>query len=105
MKSKRKVDKKLLAEVRKRPCAACEEENGFGIVIDAHHLRSRAGGGPDEDWNVIPLDRFCHAHLHAIGPYLFAEKFPPFAHWLEEQGWSFDDRNRLTHPQLMKGAA
>ncbi len=69
-KQKRVVDKKLLAEVRTRPCIIC------GITpSDAHHLKHRGSGGGDTAENLVALCRWHHAEVHQIGPSTFKKKY------------------------------
>lgn len=37
------------------PCRLCGK-----LPYELHHLLSRARGGADEAWNLVPLDRGCH---------------------------------------------
>jgi hypothetical protein len=38
----------------------------------------------------MPLDKRCHAIVHAIGLNAFAEENPVVKFWLEDHGWEFD---------------
>lgn len=96
-KIRRVVDPKLLAAIRKQPCAAC----GCRPPSDAHHIRTKGAGGPDTDWNVFPLDRRCHRCWHQIGARAFCDGHPAFRFLLESKGWSFDDRNHLWNRNLL----
>lgn len=71
-KSNRIKDRKLLAEVRKRPCAAC----GKPPPSDAHHWKSKGSGGGDTEENLVALCRRDHALYHQVGPSKFFERYP-----------------------------
>jgi HNH endonuclease len=45
-------------------CISC----GHGIVIEAHHILSRAQGGDDMRANLVPLCQECHRAYHG-NPY------------------------------------
>lgn len=68
-KPKRVVNKKLLAEVRARPCRVCGR-----TPSDAHHIKHRGSGGGDEEWNILAACRQCHQNVHKIGLNDFAKR-------------------------------
>lgn len=83
---KRLKDRKLLDLVKELPCVACGD-----VPADPAHVRSRGAGGPDEEWNVMPLCRIHHVEQHKVGWRTLAAKYPDVASWLENHGWYFDD--------------
>lgn len=93
-KPKRKVDNKLLKAIRKMPCACC----GRNPPSDPSHIRSVGSGGPDEPWNVVPMNRDCHRTWHSVGAKTFCERHPEFRALLEYMGWEISEK--LTHPKL-----
>jgi len=76
-KSPRHRDSGFLERIRGMGCIVC------GIrPVDAHHLKSRAAGGPDTASNVVPICRKHHTESHTIGQRSFSKKYA--------LGW-FDD--------------
>ena len=86
IKTKRKVDKNLLAKVKDFPCCVC----GRG-PSDPHHIKTKKSGGPDEVWNLTPLCRQHHTEIHAIGLTSFANKHEAFIKALTSRGWVYDE--------------
>lgn len=72
-KPKRKVDKGLLAEFKKRPCLVSNKDC-LGDTV-AHHLKTRGSGGDDVASNLISLCVRHHSEIHAIGAYTFMTKY------------------------------
>lgn len=58
--------------------------------VDLHHLKTRAAGGGDEDWNLMPLIHSLHVEIHQIGLKRFIEKYPEARAWLIAHDWDFD---------------
>lgn len=50
---------KLYKAIRAMPCWGCGS-----WPSDSCHVRSRGAGGPNEDFNIIPLCRACHRLQH-----------------------------------------
>src|SRR5688572_17111310 len=45
-------------------CACCWNHwRTFGVVLEAHHMLGGRFGKPDATWNMLMLDRECHARL------------------------------------------
>ncbi len=82
-KTQRKVDKKLLAEVRQRPCVICNSKDN----VDAAHIQSRGSGGPDEEFNLLSFCRAHHCIQHQLGFLKLIEKYPKLAKELDLKGW------------------
>ena len=49
------------AKIAGRPCRVCPSRT----LVDPAHLIGRGQGGPDSEWNVIPLCRIHHAAFDA----------------------------------------
>jgi len=89
VKPKRTVDKALLERIKQNPCAACSYEGSEYRPIDAHHIRSVGAGGPDEEFNVVPLCRTCHVGLHKAGTQRFCRRKQGLWVALQSLGWEF----------------
>jgi hypothetical protein len=82
-KPKRKTSPSLLKRIRAQPCAI----EGCRGKSDAAHIRSKGAGGPDEEWNVIPLCREHHQVQHAHGWQAMWGLYPSVRHALTQLGW------------------
>jgi hypothetical protein len=51
-------------------CEICGMPNA-----DRHHIKTRASGGSNEDFNIIHLCRKHHSECHQIGRWSFAKKY------------------------------
>jgi len=78
-------------------CVAC----GTG-AIEKHHVKTRGSGGPDEDWNLVPICRPCHTELHHRGQVRLFKNNLRFALALKERGWELDERGKLWNERLNK---
>ena len=67
---------------RQQPCIVC------GQRADPHHLKTRASGGHDVDYNLMPLCREHHAEIHKLGNIRTAEKYEQVKNWLIKHDWS-----------------
>lgn len=88
------INAKLLKEIRKKACCVCGN-----FPVDASHIRTRASGGPDDAFNVVPHCRSCHVVWGRLGAYKFCLKHPKFKSYLESLGWYWDGF-KLKHPEL-----
>ena len=64
-----------IIEAKAGPCRSCSWPLGFlqGIVIEYHHLVSRAKGGDDVADNIVPLCTVCNEEVTRNNPpYLHA---------------------------------
>lgn len=77
-KGKRKKDRKVLAEIRKRPCLLC-----FKRPTEAHHVVTRGAGGDDSEENCIALCSVHHREIHKLGVETFADRYQAFRAWRE----------------------
>lgn len=92
-KSKRHEDMNLRKSIHDLRCIVSNQRGAEG-----HHLITRKNGGPDSEWNLMPLSRIKHTEVHQIGLNAFAEKYPQAKRWLIAQGWYFCEvRNKWRH--------
>lgn len=61
--------------------------------VDAAHIKSKGAGGPDEEWNLLPLCRGNHRLQHRRGWKDFVEEHPPILEALLERGWDMTEYN------------
>lgn len=71
-----------------RPCLACGKVTENGNTF--HHILTRGSGGPDYDWNLMPLCGNHHTEIHLKGMTYFADKFPTIRTWLLFYKWEFN---------------
>ena len=57
---------------------------------DLHHVKSRGSGGPDAEWNLMPLSHRLHVECEQIGLNSFCEKYQKAKEWLLAREWYFD---------------
>ena len=101
MKPKRLVNRKLLREIKKKPCLVCLCPPGPFKLVDPSHLRSKGAGGPDTDWNVVPMCRECHRTWHDWGPVRFLSHYREFCLKLVRMGWEVNlETGKLFHPEM-----
>lgn len=81
-KPQRKVDREALDTEKEKPCAVC----GRG-PSDPAHIKTRGSGGPDADFNVMPLCRLHHIEQGKRGLVSMSEKYPEFLEALRTRGW------------------
>jgi hypothetical protein len=96
-KTPRLVDWNLLAEKKRMPCSVCGKR-----PADPCHILSVGSGGPDADWNVIPMCRTHHTEQHNKGWVTFADKYLAVEHWLRSRGWKWGSESptgRLWNPK------
>lgn len=73
-----KKDEDYLERVRQTmSCVVC------GIrPVDPHHVTTRAAGGTDEPYNILPVCRLHHREYHAYGPGKMVSKYLQIKQWL-----------------------
>jgi hypothetical protein len=71
------------------PCCITGEFN-----VDLHHVKTRAAGGTNDKWNLMPLSHRFHVEVHAMGLLTFAMKYPQARNWLKKNGWEFCEGSR-----------
>lgn len=79
-------NKELMKSYHSKRCIVCNQ-----VGAEGHHLITRGASGPDEVWNLLPLDRKCHTEVHQIGLTKFASKYDFVKKWLLAHGWNFND--------------
>lgn len=87
-KPSRVVDFDLLYQVKQKGCDICGSR-----PADPCHVRSRGAGGPDTEWNVIPMCRKHHSEQHQLGWQKFLKKYWALKFKLEGLGWDLDPKN------------
>ncbi len=58
--------------------------------VDYHHIYSRKSGGPDEDWNLIPINHLIHVEWHLKGTSYMVDKYTGIRAWMKKHGWYFE---------------
>lgn len=81
------------------PCLVCQEEN---LDRTYHHVISRGAGGPDKDWNLMPLCFGCHEEIHKKGLDTFAKIYSIVQGWLKGKGWELNHFNEWFFPHENK---
>lgn len=76
-KFKRKIDKKLLSEIKKLPCLICNKRPS-----DPDHITTKGSGGDDDIKNLWPLCRKHHTERHMIGLKQMIKKYQKCEEWL-----------------------
>lgn len=101
-KHKRTVNKELCKSYKEYPCVVClnpKHHQGLEQTC-GHHIKTKASGGPDEEWNLMPLCSVHHYEIHQMGTYRFCERYPETAmKFLQEMGWVFISK-KCRHPKL-----
>ena len=86
MKSKRIIDKELIATYHDKPCEVC----GAYYPVSAHHLKTVGSGGNDIDDNLLALCITHHTEVHQSGLNAFLFKYPHVKKTCADKGWAFD---------------
>lgn len=84
LKNKRIVNKKLLDEIKPKPCIAC----GRLGPNDVHHIKTKKSGGHDIRENLISLCREHHQMWHAKGTSYMVTFYNNVNYWLRTNGWA-----------------
>lgn len=74
-------------------CLVCGRENA-----DTHHIKTRGSGGTDDSWNLMPLCRLHHAHVHRMGCISFMKTYEQVRRFLDANGWEISF-GKLVHPK------
>ena len=69
-------------------CLTCD----FNGSIDIHHVKSRAAGGSNDDFNLMPLCRKCHSAIHKLGRSTFIKK-NKLSEYMVNKGWEYLEFN------------
>lgn len=85
IKRKRIQNKKLLKDVKKKPCVICGDQS------DSAHIKSRGSGGDDVPENMISLCRKHHQTQHRIGWFKMSQRYVEVWQTLKNNGWSFEN--------------
>jgi len=96
---KRTKNRKLLNSYQGKPCVVCFHT----IDTTAHHIKSVGAGGPDKEFNLIPLCFAHHRLAHDKGLNFLAQSFSKVRQYLRNNGWQFDNfLSKWTHSELNK---
>ena len=99
-KRKRLKNEKALEAARGLPCAACNAPP----PSDPSHIKSVGAGGPDTEWNLMPMCRWCHSAWHELGWYSALTFEPRIRRALLAKGWQVITdvflKPKLWHPNL-----
>lgn len=87
----RKKNRKLLDEVKTKPCLVCGDPN-----TDPCHIKSVGAGGSDEESNVLPMCRKHHSESHSLGWHKFATTHFHMLKILDDYGWEFVEEFGVT---------
>jgi 5-methylcytosine-specific restriction endonuclease McrA len=89
----------IFAKIRSQRCLVCSSKN-----VDVAHVRTRGAGGPDEEFNLMPLCREHHTEQHKIGIITFMRRYPSVAAYLSTAGWTIENgklwNDKLGHEAL-----
>lgn len=77
-------------KVKERGCIICGREE-----VDVCHVKTRASGGGDHLYNMFAACRRHHSEQHTFGLKKFSDKYFMFFAWLSNNGWYFDENNKL----------
>ena len=94
-KPKRITNRKLLDEIKTRPCCVC----GSTKDVDPSHIKTKGSGGPDSEVNCQPMCRHCHIEWGQVGQTRFRQRHPHFEQMLYNLGWR-ELNGKLWHPDL-----
>lgn len=69
-------------KIKSMGCLVCNSKE-----VDIAHIKTRGSGGPDEEWNLMPLCRQHHTEQHNIGIQTFSQKYIQVSSYLYDHGW------------------
>lgn len=79
-------------------CLVCQNPE-----IDLCHVKSKGSGGPDEEWNLMPLCREHHQEQHRVGIVTFYCRYFLVSTHMHLKGWRLEEiinKPTLVHPKL-----
>lgn len=82
-------------------CQACKKFR----PCNRHHIKTRARGGTDDQWNMLNLCHADHMLLHRNGYKHFLMIYPEMEKTLRGKGWEITEafgRFILTHPACVR---
>lgn len=71
------------------PCVVCESTE-----TTADHVKTKGSGGPDKEWNLMPLCFFCHEEKGRVNIRVMAERYLQYRNWLKNHGWTQDHEGK-----------
>lgn len=90
-------NRKLLDSYHDRSCLACGYHRS-----DPCHIKTLKSGGPDAEFNIVPMCRQHHVEQHKIGWDSMRRKYPRLDTHMALMGWQ-KLNGRLWHPNLAGG--
>ena len=87
----RREDNILIAKMRSEDCFFCQVSG----PSEVHHLKSRKSGGPDVEWNLVPVCRPCHVEVHKRGLLFMMQKYLYAVAKLLKKGWKIDHFGKM----------
>lgn len=99
-KPKRIINKELIEELKLKQCQFC-----YSNAETVHHLLTVGHGGPDIEWNLVPICHRDHEKIHKVGINGMIEVNPKFKWWLLDHGWEFNGRKWIKPSVGMRNLA
>lgn len=93
-KPKRYEDKVLMSSFQNQTCILCPVQS-VGC-----HVKAVGAGGPDFEWNLVPLCIKHHTEQHTVGWITFIEKYAFVASHLQVKGWYLLNGRTLWNDKL-----
>lgn len=86
------LGKLLMSELKEaismeQGCACCGAPSD-----ELHHIRTKKSGGPDKEWNLLPVCRGCHRRIHDTTLKQITDKSARLRKWLYAHGWYIENR-------------
>lgn len=89
--------KALMVSMRGKLCVCCRKSK----ATTGSHIKGGRSGGPDTEWNVVPMCLVCHQHWgHGRREFLFRE-YRWFRVLLEEMGWEISQWYSVSNPRML----
>jgi len=98
-KPKRHVDKNLMKSYFAKQCLLCSNP------ATPAHIQTQGAGGPDKDFNLMPLCAIHHTMQGSQGIRTFVLRHKRVRDYVLALGWTFIDTpngEKLFHPKLRK---
>ena len=82
-------------KIKSMKCLVCNASE-----VDVAHIKTKGSGGPDEEWNLMPLCRRHHSEQHQIGIITFSQKYIAVASYLYDNGWFISNFKLMNERQV-----
>lgn len=79
-----------------RPCVACGHSADNEVC--SHHVQTRAAGGTDHPFNLMPLCSTHHTEIHRAGTASTARKYAGVLKWLRDNHWALSSWGKWIGP-------